>query len=115
MPTFGLPALKINPKLPLESLHPRFPLIKSDLTFAFQFPSKLHKKHVPYGKIIKTLFSTKPLEMVPGFPVPIPEIVFMTGGSIFPAAFDSYFLKIVNEKPMVISQEGFLHAGFYEI
>jgi hypothetical protein len=70
---------------------------------------------VHYGKIIETLFSTQPLEMLPRFPVPIPWIVFLTAGPIFPDEFDLYFLKILYENPAVISQEGFQRAGFIEI
>jgi hypothetical protein len=51
------------------------------------------KKDVPHGKIIETPFSTKPLEMLPGFPVPIPGIAALIAGPIFPAAFDYDFLE----------------------
>jgi hypothetical protein len=54
-------------------------------------------KDIPYGKIIKTSFSTQPLKMLPGFPVPIPGIVVLTAGLIFPAIFDPDLLKIVHE------------------
>ena len=73
------------------------------------------QKNVPYGKIIQTPFPTKPLEVLPGFPVSIPGIVFLTAAPIFPAAFDSYFFKIVHEDPAVISHERFYRAGFCEI
>jgi hypothetical protein len=42
------------------------------------------KKDIHYGKIIETLLSTQPLEMMPGFPVPIPEIVFLTAAIVCP-------------------------------
>jgi hypothetical protein len=51
-------------------------------------------KDVPYGKIIKTPLSAQPLEMMPGFPVPIPGIVFLSAGPIFHATFDSDILKM---------------------
>jgi hypothetical protein len=57
----------------------------------------LHKD-LPYGKIIKNLLSTKPLKMLPGFPVPIPWIMFLTAGPMFPIAFDSYFFENVSLK-----------------
>jgi hypothetical protein len=60
-------------------------------------------KDVPLGKIIETLATTQALEMVPGFPIPIPGIVVLTAGPIFPATFDSYFLKILAENIPVIS------------
>jgi hypothetical protein len=50
--------------------------------------------YVPYGKIIKTPFSTQPLKMLPGFPVTIPWIVVLTADPIFPATFDSDLLKL---------------------
>jgi hypothetical protein len=49
---------------------------------------------VPYGNIIETLLLAQLLELVPWFPVPISGIVFLTAAPIFPAAFDSYFLKM---------------------
>jgi hypothetical protein len=73
------------------------------------------KKDVTYGKIIQAPFSTQPLEMLPGFPVPIPGIVLLTAAPLFPATFDSYFLKFVNENPLVIPQECFQRIGFSEI
>jgi hypothetical protein len=90
-----LPALKISAELPSERLLPQFPLIKKDLALAFQLPSQVLYKNFPYGKIIKTPFSTQPLEMLSGFPVPIPGIVVLTAGPIFPATSDSDLLKIV--------------------
>jgi hypothetical protein len=70
---------------------------------------------VPYGKIIQTSFSTQPLKMLPGFPVPIPGTVFLNADPIFHAAFDSHFLEMARQNPVVISQECFQHAGFSEI
>ena len=61
---------------------------------AFRLPSQVLKKDVPYRKIIETPFSTKPLKMLPGFPVPIPGTVFLTAAPIFPATFDYDILKI---------------------
>jgi hypothetical protein len=84
---------KSTPNFPLENLFPQFLLIEQDLTLAFQLPSQVFKKDIPYGKIIKTPFSTQTLEMLPGFPVPIPGVVFLTAAPIFPAAFDSYFFE----------------------
>jgi hypothetical protein len=70
------------------------------------------KKDVPYGKIIVSLLTTQPLEVVPRFPVPIPGIVVLTAGSIFPAVFDYDFLEIVHEDVHVISDEGVQGARF---
>jgi hypothetical protein len=70
---------------------------------------------VPHGKIIQAQFSTQPLKMLPGFPVPIPEIVFLTAGPIFPVAFDFDLLKILDEDPAVIPHKYFQSAGFCEI
>jgi hypothetical protein len=70
---------------------------------------------VPYGKIIETLLKTQQVEMEPEFPVPIPGIVILAVGPIFPAAFDSDFLKIVHEYLMVFLHEGPQRAGFSEI
>jgi hypothetical protein len=53
--------------------------------------------------------------MVPGFPVPIPGIVFLTAAPIFSASFDYDFLKIIHEKHPVIPQECLQFAGFSEI
>jgi hypothetical protein len=53
--------------------------------------------------------------MLPGFPVPIPGIVFLTAGQIFPGAFDSDFLRILPENLLVISDECFHRDGFSEI
>jgi hypothetical protein len=53
--------------------------------------------------------------MLPGFPVPIPGIVFLTAAPIFLAAFDLCFLKIIHENPAIIPHDGFQHAGFSEI
>ena len=50
-----------------------------------------------------------------GFPVPISWIVSLTAGPIFPATFDSNFLKIFHENLSVIPHECFKHAGFGEI
>jgi hypothetical protein len=66
----------------------------------------LHKD-IPYGKIIETMLSTQPYEMVPELPFLIPGIVFLTAAPIFPAAFDSDFLKILDEIPLVIPKECF--------
>jgi hypothetical protein len=74
----------------------------------------LHKD-VPCGKIIETLVTTQPFEMLPGFPVPIPGIVFLTASPIFPATFDFDLLKIGYKDLTVISEEGFQNAGFSEI
>jgi hypothetical protein len=38
------------------------------------------KKDVPDGKIVESLLTTQPLEMLPGFSVPNPGIVFLTAG-----------------------------------
>jgi hypothetical protein len=73
------------------------------------------KKDLPYGKIIKTPFSTQTLKMVPGFPVPIPGIVVLTASPLFPGAFDSDFFKNGRENPQVISHECFQRAWFSEI
>jgi hypothetical protein len=73
------------------------------------------QKNVPYGKIIKAPFSTQPLEMLPGFPAPIPGIVVLTAGPIFPDIFDYDSLKIVYDNPLVIPHECFQRAGFVEI
>jgi hypothetical protein len=73
------------------------------------------KKDLPYGKIIKTQFSTQTLKMLPGFPVPIPGIVVLTAAPIFLATLDSYFLKIFHENMPVISHEGVKDNGFCEI
>jgi hypothetical protein len=54
----------------------------------------MFNKDLLYGKIIKTLATTQAFEMLPGFPVPIPGIVVLIAGSIFPAAFDSDILKL---------------------
>jgi hypothetical protein len=70
---------------------------------------------VPYGKIIQTSFSTQPLKMLPGFPVPIPGTVFLNADPIFHAAFDSHFLEILAENMPVIPHECFQRAGFSEI
>ena len=70
------------------------------------------KQDVLYGKIIETPIPTQPFEMLPGFPVPIPGIVFLTAGLIFPATFDSDILKIVYKYLLVIPHEGFQGAGF---
>jgi hypothetical protein len=51
--------------LPPDCLLSQFPLIEQDLTLAIQLPSQMLKKDVPYGKIIETLLTTKPLEMLP--------------------------------------------------
>jgi hypothetical protein len=101
--------------LPLKGLLSQSPLIIYNLTYAIQLPYQLLKKDVPYGKIIETLLTTQPLKMLPGFPVPIPGIVFLTAGRIFPAVFNSYNLKMAIENPPVILDEGFKHAGFCEI
>jgi hypothetical protein len=53
--------------------------------------------------------------MVPGFPIPIPGIVFLTAVPIFQVAFDSYFLKILDENLTLIPHEGFQRAGFCKI
>jgi hypothetical protein len=79
-----LPAVKINAELPFKRLLPQFPLIEQDLALAFQLPFQVLKNDVPYGKIIKTLLTTQPLKMLPGFPVPIPGIVVLTAVPIFP-------------------------------
>jgi hypothetical protein len=110
-----LPAAKIKPELPSERLLPQFPLIEQDLALAFQFPSKMLKKDVPYGKIIQAPFSIQPLKMIPRFPVPIPGIVVLTAGPIFHATFDYDLLKIVHENLAVMPDEGFQHAGFSTI
>jgi hypothetical protein len=52
------------------------------------------KDDVPYGKIIKTPLSAHPLEMVPGFPVSNPGIVFLAAGPIFHGSFDYDLLKL---------------------
>lgn len=70
---------------------------------------------VPYGKIIEAPFPTKPLKMLPGFPVTIPWIVVLTAAPIFPATLDSDFLRILPENLLVISDECFHRAGFSEI
>jgi hypothetical protein len=101
--------------LPFKRLLPQFPLIIQKLALATQLPSQVLNKDVSYGKIIQTHFSTQPLKMLPGFPVPIPGIVVLTAASIFPAALDSYFLKILHENPPVISHEVFQSAGLREI
>jgi hypothetical protein len=93
--------------LPFERLLPQFPLIIQDLAFAFQHPFWVLHKDVPHGKIIETLLTTKPLEMLPRFPVPISGIVVLIAGPIFTAAFDCDFLKIVNGNPAVILEECF--------
>jgi hypothetical protein len=72
------------------------------------------KKDVFCGKIIETLLTTQPHKMLPGFPVPIPEIVVLPAAPIFPGAFDSKPLKIVHENLAVISHECFQRAGFIE-
>ena len=110
-----IPILKINPKLPIQSFFPQFPFIIKNLTLAFQLPSQVFKKNVPYGKIIQALFSTQPLVMVPGFPVPIPGKVFLTASHKFPVAFDPDFLKIFRENPALIPNAVFHRAGFSEI
>jgi hypothetical protein len=43
--------------------------------------------------------------VLPGFPVPIPGIVFLTAGPIFLDAFDSDLLKIFLENQAVIFEE----------
>jgi hypothetical protein len=53
--------------------------------------------------------------MLPGFPVPIPWIMFLTAGPVFHGALGSDFLKIFDENPAVISQKGFENVGFDEI
>jgi len=73
------------------------------------------KKDIHYGKIIETLLSTQPLKMLPGFPVPIPGIVFLTAGPIFHATFDFDLFKIMDENSLVIPHECFQQAGFSEI
>ena len=73
------------------------------------------KKDVPDGKIVESLLTTQPLEMLPGFSVPNPGIVFLTAGFLFPGAFDSDRLKIVHEYLTVMTHEGFNRAGFSEI
>jgi hypothetical protein len=70
---------------------------------------------VPYGKIILTPFSTKPLKLLPGYPVPIPGVVFLTAGSTFPATFDYGLLKIVHENLPVIPHEGYQITRFIKI
>jgi hypothetical protein len=84
-----LPVSKINPELPRESLFAQFPHIEQYLALAFQLPSQVLRKDVPHSKIIETPFSAHPLEMLPGFPVPIPGIVFLTATPVFPDIFDS--------------------------
>jgi len=79
------------------------------------FLSRVLINDVPYGKIIQSPFSTQPLEMLPGFPVPVPGIVFLTAPPISPDVFDSKPLKIVHENQAVISHECFQRAGFIEI
>jgi hypothetical protein len=71
LPTFGLPAVKINAELPLQRLLPHIALIIKDLVLAFQLPLQVLKNDVPNGKIIQTPFSTTLLKMVSRFPVPI--------------------------------------------
>jgi hypothetical protein len=91
-----------NPTSPLSKSAPNYlqsasfrnSLSSNSLALGFQLPSKVLKKDVPYGKIIQTPFSTKPLKILPGFPVPIPGIVILTAGSTFPAIFDSDFFEI---------------------
>jgi len=83
-----LTAVKINAKLPPKRLLPQPPLIIQNLALAFQLPSQVLKKDVPYGKIIQALVSTKPFEMLPGFSVPIPGIVVLTAGPVIGTAFD---------------------------
>jgi hypothetical protein len=51
-----LTAVKINPELPLKSILLQFPLIIQNLALAFQLPSQVLIKNVPYGKIIETPF-----------------------------------------------------------
>jgi hypothetical protein len=99
----GLPAVNINAELPLKSLLPQFRSTYRTWPLAIQFPSQMLHKDVPYGKIIETLFSTKPLEMLPpGFIGPNPGIVILIASPIFTATFDLYFLKIVRENLMKI-------------
>jgi hypothetical protein len=80
--------------LPPKGAFPQFPLIVQNLAFAFKIPFQVLLNDVPHGKIIQTPFSTQPLEMLPGFPFPTPGIMVLIAASIFPAAFDSYFLKM---------------------
>jgi hypothetical protein len=63
----------------------------NSLALAFQLPSQVLPEDVPYGKIIQASVSTKPFEMMPGFPVPISGIVFLKADPKFPASFDTYF------------------------
>jgi hypothetical protein len=97
--------------LPLKGILPEFLIIDHELTRAIQLPFQVLFKDVPYSKIIKTPFSSQPLKMLPWFPVQIPWIVVLIAGPIFPATFDSYFLKILDENPLVITYEGFKRAG----
>jgi hypothetical protein len=49
--------------------------------------------------------------LLAGFPGPIPGIVFLTAGTIFPGAIDSDILKILYENIKVFLKEGFQAAG----
>jgi hypothetical protein len=80
-----------------------------NLTLGFQLPFQVLYEDVPYGKIINTLFTTQPLEMVPGFTVLIPGIRILPQVK-FPATFDYYFLKILDENLILILKEYFQRA-----
>jgi hypothetical protein len=104
-----------QPQMPSKSILPQFPLIVQDLALAFQLPTQMLNKDVPYVEIIEVLFSTQRLETLPGFPVPIPGIVILTAGPIFPAAIDFDLLKILAENMPVILEEFFQHTGLIPI
>jgi hypothetical protein len=64
LPTFDLPAVKINAEPLFKRLFPQNPLIEQKLTLAFQLTSQELKQDVPFKKIIETLFRTQILVIV---------------------------------------------------